>query len=217
MYLDLVVRMWELMGMENDKQYQDDLVKEVGPYSGGWSIKMDNGWSMSVDGDKCSVEPQPGEKIRLYGRGIGYPVRGVVIGNRVYRYQNEADHEAEQTEMRARLTQEREESEARFRESNKPALTKFKVGNEENWKKCVDANSNDSYGFACLQYAARWAALMDVELEKGATVVVVAKKTSHLADTEGITGFMYGCALSCLCSCWVHGEKLSAWRTAGEP
>jgi hypothetical protein len=40
----------------------------------------------------------------------------------------------------------------------------------------------------------------------------MAKETSHEADDEGITGFMYGCAVSILVGCWIHGEKLRRWH-----
>ena len=40
----------------------------------------------------------------------------------------------------------------------------------------------------------------------------VAKQTSHDADLEGITGFMYGCAVSILSKCWKHGEDLRRWH-----
>ena len=44
------------------------------------------------------------------------------------------------------------------------------------------------------------------------TVACCAKEASHLADSEGITGFMYGCAVSMLAQCWKHGEELRRWH-----
>lgn len=35
---------------------------------------------------------------------------------------------------------------------------------------------------------------------------------SHTADTEGVTGFMYGCAVTQLYWHWVHGEELRRWH-----
>ena len=40
----------------------------------------------------------------------------------------------------------------------------------------------------------------------------VAKELSFKADTEGITGFMYGCAVSILSQCWKYGEELRGWH-----
>lgn len=43
-------------------------------------------------------------------------------------------------------------------------------------------------------------------------IVENAEKLSHEADTEGITGFMYGCAVSILAQCWEYGEELRKWH-----
>ena len=40
----------------------------------------------------------------------------------------------------------------------------------------------------------------------------IAEETSHSADTDGITGFMYGAAVSTLASSWKHGERLRCWH-----
>ena len=39
-------------------------------------------------------------------------------------------------------------------------------------------------------------------------IVDNAFKLSMEADEEGITGFMYGCAVSILSQCWEYGEYL---------
>lgn len=39
-----------------------------------------------------------------------------------------------------------------------------------------------------------------------------ADKLSYDADTEGITGFMYGCAVSILSQCWEYGQYLRKWH-----
>lgn len=39
-----------------------------------------------------------------------------------------------------------------------------------------------------------------------------ADRLSREADTEGITGFMYGCAVSILSQCWEYGEYLRKWH-----
>ena len=53
---------------------------------------------------------------------------------------------------------------------------------------------------------------MEAQLAAGKTLAECAKKTSHSADTEGITGFMYGVAVSVLAACWTHGEELRRWH-----
>jgi hypothetical protein len=53
---------------------------------------------------------------------------------------------------------------------------------------------------------------MQSRVAKGEMLEAVARETSSLADTEGITGFMYGAAVTMLSQCWVHGEALRRWH-----
>ena len=53
---------------------------------------------------------------------------------------------------------------------------------------------------------------MEVALEKGKKLKKITKDLSHEADKEGITGFMYGMAVSILSSVWIHGEQLRIWH-----
>jgi hypothetical protein len=76
------------------------------------------------------------------------------------------------------------------------------------WKE----KNTDGYGSACFRYAEHWADLMEKEIKKGNDISEIAESASHEADTEGITGFMYGMAVSILSLCWVHGEKLRLWH-----
>jgi len=46
----------------------------------------------------------------------------------------------------------------------------------------------------------------------GSTLQSVAKQASFDADIEGITGFMYGAAVSVLSQTWEHGEELRRWH-----
>jgi len=79
------------------------------------------------------------------------------------------------------------------------------------WEKGL-ANNQDPYGNAVFSYASEWATLMEVEFAKGRKIAECAKETSHTADDEGVTGFMYGVAVSILASCWLHGEALRLWH-----
>jgi len=80
----------------------------------------------------------------------------------------------------------------------------------EDWKsKQTDDNG---YGLAVFRYAETWADLMETQLKVGFTVEEIADKTSHQADTEGITGFMYGMAVSILSLHWEYGEELKTWH-----
>ena len=78
----------------------------------------------------------------------------------------------------------------------------------EEWK----ANNTDPYGLAIFRYAERWANMMEEKIANGEKIDDVAKELSFKADTEGITGFMYGCAVSILSECWEYGEELRRWH-----
>ena len=78
----------------------------------------------------------------------------------------------------------------------------------DNWK----AKNTTPYEVAIFVYAEKWANLMEAALAEGKSIVDVADKTSHQADEEGITGFMYGAAVSILSQCWEHGEELRKWH-----
>ena len=78
----------------------------------------------------------------------------------------------------------------------------------DGWK----AKNEDPYGAAVFRFAERWADLMEARLASGSTLTDCADETSREADDEGITGFMYGMAVSILSQVWVHGEALRRWH-----
>lgn len=80
------------------------------------------------------------------------------------------------------------------------------------WDKFVEVNSGDPYSKGVVDYARAWAELMEARIEEGAELEAIADQASHDADTEGITGFMYGCAVSILAQVWHHGEALRRWH-----
>lgn len=96
------------------------------------------------------------------------------------------------------------------------------------WQSWVDANS-DGYGAACVRYAEKWGRLMQarmaamLEAESAPHIELPSAKVtrflvdnadecSHVADDEGITGFMYGAAVSMLAQAWKYGEELRRWH-----
>ena len=87
----------------------------------------------------------------------------------------------------------------------------MKLKNEQeylDWK----AKNNDAYGRSIFGYAEAWADLMEQEIKQGKEVKDIAQTTSDEADICGITGFMYGMAVSILSQCWVYGEELRKWH-----
>jgi len=95
----------------------------------------------------------------------------------------------------------------------RPKLVKVKKYKE--WKD----NQNDGYGLACFSFAENWAKLMqkeftnhNIENPDVLSMLEYAEKCSHDADTEGITGFMYGMAVTILAEHWKYGEALRKWH-----
>lgn len=93
-----------------------------------------------------------------------------------------------------------------FQEALKVASFSFSEGGEEKWNKTVEVNS-DGCGGGIVNYAKVWAYLMEKEIKEKLTKEIM-DTTSSEADGEGITGFMYGAAVSILAECWKYGEQL---------
>ena len=82
---------------------------------------------------------------------------------------------------------------------------KLKDGMIDDYNSYVELNSQDGYSKGVIDFAVRWANLM--EKEKELTNELVDKLSSQ-ADTEGITGFMYDGARGSLYHFWKYGDEL---------
>lgn len=202
--------------MAEDNEFEERVIAKCEPCESGWTIQRDDGWSIFVTSENCQTTPSIGESIRLYGRGIGAPVRGISISGRVYRYESPTEHEASQNAIFAQLERERKHAEAAFIASKPslPPLKNFAKSDGAAWERFVEMNDSDPYRYACVQYAADWAHMMESRLSDGVTVADIAGPTSHESDTDGITGFMYGAAVHILAICWERGEELRVWHNA---
>ncbi|WNO29868.1 hypothetical protein [Bacillus phage SDFMU_Pbc] len=80
----------------------------------------------------------------------------------------------------------------------------------DQWKE----NNRDEYGYGMgiFKYAEKWADLMESLIEEGKQLEDIAQETSFTANTDGITGFMYGAAVAVLSFHWEHGEELRVWH-----
>ena len=83
----------------------------------------------------------------------------------------------------------------------------MKLTDKSTWEEFVNTN-RDFYGAGVIRYAERWANMMEREIENGKNLADIAYVTSLMADTDGITGYMYGCAVSILSLVWEHGKEL---------
>lgn len=93
----------------------------------------------------------------------------------------------------------------------KDGPAKMTLKDEFGWTNACEANT-DPYGGAVIIYAELWARLLEVRMAKGEQLQDISDECSHLADLEGITGFMYGCAVSILSQVWIHGKELRKWH-----
>lgn len=89
---------------------------------------------------------------------------------------------------------------------------------EQEWQSYQEKNQ-DGYGAGVIDYAERWAELMEAEINARreqhsveTTLKDHANRLSHEADTDGITGFMYGAAVHTLSEVWLYGEELRRWH-----
>ena len=82
---------------------------------------------------------------------------------------------------------------------------------EEEFKKCIEINSHNFYSKSTIDYMIRWANMMEESISNGYKINDIAEETSHRAD-NGITGFMYGCAVDLLSQFWEYGEDLKKWH-----
>ena len=94
---------------------------------------------------------------------------------------------------------------------------KIKKGMEEKYQEGYN-NNLDAYGHGVYTYLERWADSMEELINNGKDPADVikedAERLSSIADTEGITGFMYGCAVSILSQVWEYGELLRVWHNS---
>lgn len=118
--------------------------------------------------------------------------------------------ELRQEQQRKEQQQADEKEKAAFAEKVKGI--ELELADEAGWKEFVEANKDDGYGACCVEYAEGWGKLMQAEIAQGKTVAECAQKTSYELGFFGITGFMYGCAVSMLAKCWKHGEELRRWH-----
>lgn len=91
-----------------DAQFQDRTITTVKKSGEWWEVKLSDGWTIGVQ--PYAREPKIGDVIRMWGRGLGYEVRGIAIAGTLVRYESAADHEA-------RLKRELAEDEAKRRAS----------------------------------------------------------------------------------------------------
>jgi len=82
------------------------------------------------------------------------------------------------------------------------------------WARGIE-NNQDPYGGAIYKFAEQWADEMERLIADGKSVADIAQDASSTVNRRpgfGITGFMYGAAVSILSPSWAHGDELRRWH-----
>ncbi len=76
-----------MMPDPTDRQFEDSVIAKVEPGDDDYSLTFESGWSFWCP--KKGIEPHIGDIARLYGKGIGFTVRGLAINGQVVFYRTE--------------------------------------------------------------------------------------------------------------------------------
>jgi hypothetical protein len=120
---------------KHDTQFEDSTIKSVRQYEdgGGWSFTKSDGWSFGVPKDS-PVVPTVGMSVRLYGKGVGYSVRGLFLdGNKVF-YKTIAEQELKHQKWVEKYDNDKRED---F-EKNKSKMDQDYDSLPDNFKKRID-------------------------------------------------------------------------------
>jgi len=149
------------------------------------------------------------------------------VGPECYaQYESEVLAELERREKAREEKREIESAAYRAKEDTERKLFEEKVKGIEmeivdqaNYDKWKEVQKGDGYGLACFTYAEGWAKLMqkefaakNIENPDINCMIAFAEKCSKQVDFMGITGFMYGAAVSILAHHWKYGEALRKWH-----
>jgi hypothetical protein len=70
-----------------DVEYEDTTVKEVTVDGRHATILREDGWTMGVTIPEGNEPPEPGDSLRVYGRGIGFPFYGYAVNGDVWKWE----------------------------------------------------------------------------------------------------------------------------------
>ncbi len=80
---------------------------------------------------------------------------------------------------------------------------------EKDWEQCKSINSKDKYSNGVIEYTILWAQYMEYLINNyNKKISEIYDICSHAADIDGITGYMYGCAVNLLSVFWKYGDDL---------
>lgn len=92
-------------------------------------------------------------------------------------------------------------------------LPTFGIIEPEAWAEIL-ADVDDHDQIHLIQYMARWAHMMEDEMDQGSPLEEIVEATALKADTEGLGDKAFSFAIVVLSSVWTHGEELKNWYDA---
>jgi len=218
--LDITLHIAKMLNIQETDVFQsllNDSIKEMIELAkkGNFTAKQElNGVTILVNGDSNADlifrDQQRAQRGYIDGNVGPYPKANLSEADKAQDARVEAENQRkrqeEYEEYEAKARAKREEVEAKL--ANAPVI---ELSDEARWQNFKQVNSG-GYGGAIIVYSECWARLMQAEMVKGNALEDVAEVTSYEADIEGITGFMYGCAVSTLAACWKYGDQLRRWH-----
>lgn len=79
-------------GILYDDQWEEIKITKVRESENGWEIKREDGWEFSIS-RPSPITPEAGMTARFYGKGIGYPFRGVALDGTIVFYRTAEEDE----------------------------------------------------------------------------------------------------------------------------
>lgn len=89
---------------------------------------------------------------------------------------------------------------------------KIRAGMESVYASVKNEMTQDGRTNDIINYAERWADMMEQRISNGASVSEAAAQTRYEANQENLSWFMYGNAVRVLVNFWDHGEELRQWQ-----
>jgi hypothetical protein len=202
--------------MKADKQFQDSTITEVRSRKDGYEITMETGWTLGAP--LGPIMPEVGQAIRLYGRGTGYAIRGIVIAGQVFRYQTETEAREEHARTVAQQkldsweaykagTAEREAAIALLPDVFQRRLRRFMENAPET------AWDHQGYELATCQAALAIAAACDIRMGVHEFAALTCEQQIEEApelDTLGLSGNQFG--MACRLAHWYLTERENVWK-----
>ena len=196
--------------MKDDEEFQEKTITGVEEQADCYILSFD---SSCLSVPKADVVPRVGQTARLYGRGLGFSVRGVVVDGRAIYYRTkreqedkeQQDREAYRQRQRDEFEEKRQQMDAAYRDLHpafKARIDKFRNANPDfRWQ-------FESYEMMCCVDAQSIAAkLRTPEAIEQFRNLAFEEQRKQVSISDGHSGNSFGAAVS-LASAFAEDPKL---------